>query len=174
MSVEILSWKKGDNCERFELDIFKEFLISSHHDTLKNVDDKFVAKMFNLINVKEMIVSILKEYYHTSISVYVSSGLRTPKIHKAIYKAINESELKRGELKLTRMPADTQHFWLEAFDLHFYIGGKRIKGKELIAIFDIIDKYLGFLFQQLLLYPAWGIHFGLATSRKQYRFSRRR
>ena len=140
MSIKIIGALSSSN------DILSDLLVSKYKDEYNlKAFEGFKLNMLNNIylNIKFLMSG-------TGITPVISSGFRTPKINK----------LDGGS-------STSQHLYFEAMDLHFYKNGKRITGVDnMKEIANIIDEMFEDIIQQMFWYD-WGIHIGIATSRKR-------
>ncbi len=152
--------------ENVDLEVITPLLKSKHFDEII-ATDKMLVKMSELYNKTKFIEDLL-QILDLVDSVKISSAVRTWQTHLQIYEHLN----KNRKVKL-KVPKDSQHLHFEALDLHFFKDGKRIEGKDLLPIYEVIDNNLGDSFVQILSY-SWGIHVGLVTTRTKVTFRRRK
>jgi len=127
--------------------IYSYLLVSNYDDTYELT----TKDIYKLTRLEDLFFQISK-YVTTKkdITIKVSSGFRTKKINK-----------------LAGGSSTSQHLYFEAMDLHFYKKGKEITGVEnMKEIASIIDEMFEDMIQQMFWYD-WGIHIGIATSRKR-------
>jgi hypothetical protein len=142
MSVILLD--KNGNKDKKLTRKFRKILRSKHYDTFMPTTWQY-WKLENLLNHANLIEKWAKSH---GLTVYFSSGVRTPKINQ-----------------LVNGSTSSQHPWIEGLDVVFYKNGKQVTGKCLAKLFNTAKNELDHLFQQMFCYNSF-MHFGLTTSRK--------
>jgi len=126
---------------------FSDLLVSQYEDE----HSLTITELYKLKILNSVYLASISSVVGLDITAKASSGFRTKKINKLIGGS-----------------STSQHLYFEAFDLHFSNEKEeRIMGidnTEVIAKY--IDSQIGDIIQQMFWYD-WGIHIGIATSRKQ-------
>ena len=128
-------------------EILSDLLVSQYEDE----HNLTVAELYKLKVLDSIYLAVTSSVTQLGITAKASSGFRTKKINK-----------------LAGGSSTSQHLSMEAFDLHFFDKeGNIITGIDnMEEIAQFIDNNFSDIIQQMFWYD-WGIHIGIATSRKR-------